>query len=319
MCNSLKVTTFGTRGSIPVSNPESIIYGGNTTCLRVESPCIPKGKALIVDAGSGYVPCSYRLLGEKVHDVHVLFTHYHHDHTQGLLLAPPTFIKSIKTHLYGPVDAGGVGPKEMWKTIMQPPYFPVHHKLHESHFSFHPLEFPQTQVMLVHSQGGIRMMDVDQYESLNLKDGYIPIGKGKYPKSEILVISMYMSNHPENTICYGFDEGPTGKKFVFLTDHENHDSNPNDLKNHIKGADLLVMDCQYSRLKYDSMTAGYGHGTPDYCVRTAREVGAKRLGLTHHDPNAKDLDVEGILAEAKACLPCEVDVFTCRDYQEIEV
>ena len=162
-------------------------------------------------------------------------------------------------------------------------------------------------------------MDVDQSETLNLKDNYIPIGKGKYPKSETLVISMYMSNHPENTSCYSFDEGPTGKKFVFLTDHENHDSNPIDLKNHIKGTDLLIMDCQYRRLKYDTMTAGYGHGTPDYCVRTAQETGAKRLGLTHHDPNARDADVEAVLAEAMTCLTSDVEVFACRDYQEIDV
>lgn len=319
MCESLKVTTYGTRGSIPISNPDSIVYGGNTTCLRIESPCIPKAKALIIDAGSGYLPCVYRLLSEKVDDIHVVLTHDHHDHTQGLLLAPSTFIKTIKTHLYGPIDAGGIGPKEMLKAIMQPPYFPVHSKLHESHFAFHPLEFPQTQVILVHPQGGIRLMDVDVYETLNLKDSFIPVGKGKYPKSEFLVITMYMSNHPENTICYRFDEGPTGKSFVFLTDHENHDSNPNDLKRHLKGADLLIMDCQYTRLKYDMMTAGFGHGTPDYCVKTALEAGAKRLGLTHHDPSSKDKDIEAIFEEAMNCLPAEVDVFACKDYQEIEV
>lgn len=317
--STLKVTTYGTRGSIPISNPESVTYGGNTTCLRVESGCIPEGKALVIDAGSGYVPLSYKLLGEKISDIHILFSHYHHDHTQGLLLAPPTFIKNIKTHLYGPIDAGGVGPKEMFRCIMQPPFFPVHHKLHESHFVFHPLEFPQTQLMLIHPSGGIRFMDVNEYEKLVDKDSHIPSGKGKYPRSEFLVVRMYMSNHPENTICYRFDEGPTGKSFVFLTDHENHDSNPNDLKKHLKDVDLLIMDCQYPRLKYDMMTAGYGHATPDYCVRTAQESGAKMLGLTHHDPSSNDKQVEAILEEAISCIPGEVKVFACNDYGVIEV
>lgn len=317
--SSLKVTTYGTRGSIPISNPDSIVYGGNTTCLRVESPCIPAGKALVIDAGSGYVPLASRLLGEKVSDIHLLFSHFHHDHTQGLFLAPTTFIKSFRVTLYGPVDAGGTGPKEMFRHLMKPPYFPVHYKLSESHFAFRPLEFPQTQVILVHPQGGMRVMDVNDFESLMEKDSYLPVGKGKYHRREFLVISMFMSNHPESTICYRFDEGPTGKSFVFLTDHENHDSNPNDLKRHLKGADLLIMDCQYSREKYDSMTAGFGHATPDYCVCTAQEAGVRMLGLTHHDPASKDAQVDAVLQEAIGHLTSDIKVFACRDYEEITV
>jgi phosphoribosyl 1,2-cyclic phosphodiesterase len=322
---SLKITTYGTRGSIPVSSPETALYGGNTTCLRVESPCIPEGKALIIDAGSGYVPLAFRLLAEKVKSVHIVETHHHHDHNQGLLLAPPTFIKGIRTHLYGPVDASGIGPKEVLQAIMLPPFFPVHSELHESHFSFYPFKFPQTLVFLIHPEGGIRTMKVVDYEKLLDKGSHFPCGKGKYPKEEFLVIRMFMSNHPESTISYRFEEGPTGKVFVFLTDHENMDANPADLKRHLNNADLLIMDSQYTRERYERETAGYGHATPDYCVRTALQVGAKRLGLTHHDPKSRDCDIEAIVVEAKAYLAkrkleddidYELEIFACADYGE---
>lgn len=317
--NKFKVTTYWTRWSIPISNPDIIKYWWNTTCLRIESSCLPEWDALVIDTWSWYVPLTFKLLWEKIKNIHVLFSHYHHDHTQWLLLAPPTFIKTITTNLYWPSDSEWIWPREMLRSIMRPPFFPVHHKLHESHFTFHPIEFPQTQMILIHPIWWVKLVSVHEYEKWMKSDSFIAIWKWKYPKNEFLIITMYISNHPENTICYKIEEWPTSKTFVFLTDHENHDKNPLSLKNHLKWADLLIMDCQYTRLKYDTATAWYGHATPDYCVNTAKEVWAKKLWLTHHDPSSKDVDVEAILLEAMKSDPQDVQVFTCSDYMEIEV
>ena len=316
----MKVKFYGTRGSIPISDPECIKYGGNTTSLRVYSECLKKGTALAIDTGTGFVPLSRDILQEKnIKEVSVLFSHYHHDHTQGMLLSPLIFIKNIKLNLYGPLD-GGVGPKKLLESLMKPPFFPVHFKEVSSHINCKSLEFPKTIVMLFHPKGS-RLMNVDEYECICRDRGYIPINNGgRYPLDEFLVVTMYRSRHPEQTVSYRFEEKPTGKTFVFLTDHENEDGIPLAFKAHVKEADLLVIDSQYSREKYDKFTAGYGHGTPDYCVKVAKAVGVKKLGLTHHDPTSKDKDVEKILEEAKKCDPeNELDIFACADYQEIDV
>ncbi|HPZ07219.1 MAG TPA: MBL fold metallo-hydrolase [Candidatus Eremiobacteraeota bacterium] len=315
----MKVKFYGTRGSIAISNRESIKYGGNTTCIRIYSECLPKDLVMGIDGGTGFVPMSYDILREGVvKEVVLMFTHYHHDHILGLFLSPITFMKNIKLKLFGPVD-GNIGVKKMMEDFMRPPYFPVHYKEVNSHITCMNLEFPRTLVILFHPHG-YKIMNIDDFERITGSNGFIPIGKGKYPVEEFLVVTMYKSRHPEQTVSYRFEEKSTGKKFVFLTDHENEDGIPNSFKAHVEGVHLLVMDSQYSREKYDKMTAGYGHGTPDYCVRVAETLNVKKLGLTHHDPSSRDKDIEAILEEAKrASTKNDIQIFACADYEEVEV
>ncbi|MEQ8189520.1 MAG: MBL fold metallo-hydrolase [Candidatus Eremiobacterota bacterium] len=315
----MKIKFYGTRGSVAISNPESVNYGGNTTCLRVYSECLPKDLVLAIDGGTGFVPMSYDILRQGgTKEVVLMFTHYHHDHTQGLFLSPLLFMKHISLKLFGPVD-GGTGPKKMLEDLMRPPYFPIHYKEVSSHITCKDLEFPRTLVIVFH-QKGYKIINVDEYEKLVDTTGFIPIGKGKYPVEECLVVTMHKSRHPEQTVSYRFEEKTTGKKFVFLTDHENEDGIPSALKEHVGGADLLVMDAQYSREKYDKTTAGYGHGTPDYCVHVAETLNVKKLGLTHHDPVSTDKQIDAILDEAKKSSSQQgLEIFSCADYMEVEV
>lgn len=312
----MKITTYGTRGSVPIANPNSVKFGGNTTCLRVESACLPPGFVLAIDAGSGFVPLSQDVLKEGgAKEVAVLFTHYHHDHTQGLFLSPLAYMRNIKKYLLGP-EEHEVGPKQVMEAMMRPPYFPVHFTEIVSSFKFKGLDFPQTMVILLHNEGGYKLMGVDEYQARLNKSEYFGIGQGKYPLSECLVITMLKSRHSEQTISYRFEEKLTGKVFVFMTDHENEDSIPTAKKAFAAGADLLIMDSQYSRVVYEARTGGWGHGTPDYCVRFAEAVGAKALGLTHHDPSSSDTQIEAILAEAKAAAKeLLLFIFACADYQ----
>lgn len=316
----MKVKFYGTRGSVPISNKKSVKYGGNTTCLRVISECVPPEMVLAVDAGTGFVPLSFDVLKENgLKEVVVLFTHFHHDHTQGVFLSPILFMKNIRLNLWGPVEAG-VGPKEMMGTLMRSPFFPVDFREVSSHINCKNLEFPKTNVILFHPKGGKKIMMVDAYERLVSANKHLPIGKGKYPVEECLVVTMYKSRHPEYTIAYRFEEKPTEKTFVFLSDHENEAGIPQALKVHLKDVSLLVMDSQYTRSVYEERTAGYGHGTPDYCVLIGRESSAKKLGLTHHDPASTDGDIETILAQAeKENQDGKMQIFTCYDYQEVEV
>ncbi|GBE16764.1 beta-lactamase superfamily domain protein [bacterium BMS3Abin15] len=180
--------------------------------------------------------------------------------------------------LCGPVE-NGKGAREMVEDLMRPPYFPVHCKEVRSHIDHKNFEFPKTLVTLIHPQGGYKFMNLDKYERLIRDEKFLPIGKGRYPVGECLVVTMYKSHHPEYTISYRFEEKTTGKVFVFLTDHENEAAASIEIKNHLKKVDLLVMDAQYSGKKYELRTAGFGHGTPGYCAELAKIVGAKILDL----------------------------------------
>lgn len=318
---NLVVTTYGTRGSVAVSRTGMNKYGGNTTCLRIQSPCIPEGTALIIDAGTGIVPLVHALLKEGVKRVVVFMTHYHHDHTQGILLAPITFIKEIPIHIYGPLQ-NGIGPKEMMVAMMKKPFFPLDFKQVSSHFHCQKFECPQNKVILLHPQGGVKMLDVDVFERAMKKDGLMPFARKKhYSIEECLLVRMHSTEHPEQTVSYRFEDHLSGKVFCLLTDHESQDGIPMSLKAHLKDADLLIQDTQYDEKTYHDKTAGFGHGTPEYAVRLSQAVGAKRLGLTHHDPRANDEKVDAILKEAIECLTDDSslsanDIFACKDYEE---
>lgn len=318
------VQFYGTRGSIPIAGRDSVVFGGNSTCVHVKSSCLPSDHWLVIDGGSGMVPLARKGVQAGVKEVSILFTHYHHDHTQGLLLSPWLYKKEIVLNLYGPLEHK-VGPVQVLERLMDPPLFPIAYAQVSSHVRGRGFEHPPGVVIAVHPVGGVKVMPVDELERAesSTSNGQLTFsGKGRFAVGECLIVRMFRSNHPERTICYRLEERPTGKVFVFLTDHENQEGTPADLRRHLANADLLVMDSQYPRAKFDKETAGFGHGTADYCVSIASEVEAKRLGLTHHDPFSTDTDIEAIMREGlkqAGLLNYTGEVFALRDYQEVSI
>jgi ribonuclease BN (tRNA processing enzyme) len=279
--------------------------------------------ALVVDAGTGFVPASADLLKEGVRRISLLMTHYHHDHTQGFPLAPHTFIKPVVLDVFGPREYG-IGPREMLETIMRAPFFPVEFARVASHFSFHEMANIGSHVLAIHPETGAALLRLEEYERV-MHSGPTPGLASRKELDESLIVRMHKTVHPEYTVSYRFEERPTGKVMVVLTDHENTDSLPRELSEHIAGADLLVQDAQYTRRQYDTSTAGFGHGTGDYTARVMKEARVARLGQTHHDPMSNDVDVDAIVNEAREWLVANgvpekaENVFACADYQEIEV
>jgi ribonuclease BN (tRNA processing enzyme) len=293
----MRIRIHGCRGSIPVAGKRFATYGGNTTCIRVLSDHLPEGSALLLDGGSGLVPASNEIRKEGIGRVYILLSHFHWDHTIGLTLSPLVFMKDVAVIMGGPVQ-NGIGTREMCETIFRQPFFPVDYREVGSHIRHLRFDVPSAQVLLLHRYGGHLLMDVNEYERMVEEERPVPFENGKFARDECLVIHMHRTNHPEVTITYRIDERPSAKSFALLTDHENQDGIPTSLKAHLKGVDLLVADCQYTRTEYEGFSAGFGHSTPDYAVRLAKAAGAKAMLLTHHDPSASDEQVERLASEA---------------------
>jgi ribonuclease BN (tRNA processing enzyme) len=280
----------------------------------------------VVDAGTGILPLSRDFATAKGSEVLILYTHWHHDHTLGFPLSHFPYMPGLPVHLYGPYEHN-VGPKEVYEMLMRQPLFPVNlHDRHVGcHLQFHNIARPNSTVIAIHPTGGLKQFEADAFERLVNDGKQLPFhNTQKFDLGECLVVKLHQSNHPERTISYRFEEQPTGKTFVFVTDNENVDGIPASFKEHVRGANLLVIDCQYTRAKYESMTAGWGHGTPDNAARIAIVGEAQQLGLTHHDPWSSDELIDEIVSDARNALTALGNtkthtVFGCRDYTDIEL
>ena len=97
--HNMKVRFWGTRGSIAVPGKETIMYGGNTTCLEMT---LESGKRIIIDAGTGIRALGNKLLEEtEPLNIHLLITHIHWDHILGFPFFDPLYEASTKIYIEG--------------------------------------------------------------------------------------------------------------------------------------------------------------------------------------------------------------------------
>jgi phosphoribosyl 1,2-cyclic phosphodiesterase len=117
----MRITLFGTRGSLPAPAPETVRYGGNTSCVEV---CGKDGTILVLDAGTGI-----RRLGARIprstRRIDILLGHLHMDHIQGLGFFGPLYDPGIEVHLWGP-SSSTLSLEARLSRYLSPPLFPVH-------------------------------------------------------------------------------------------------------------------------------------------------------------------------------------------------
>ncbi len=98
----MKAKLWGTRGSVPSPGPETIRYGGNTSCVGVT---LSDGSLLALDAGTGIRNLGLSLPEEPTR-LHILLTHLHLDHIQGLVFFAPAFRPQTEIVIWGPASPG---------------------------------------------------------------------------------------------------------------------------------------------------------------------------------------------------------------------
>jgi phosphoribosyl 1,2-cyclic phosphodiesterase len=116
----MKVTLWGTRGSLAAPGPGTVRYGGNTSCVSVTGS---EGTLLVLDAGTGI-----HQLGEHIPPdltcVDILLTHLHMDHVQGLPFFTPLRRPGVEVHIWGPASTT-LTLEARLKRYLSPPLFPV--------------------------------------------------------------------------------------------------------------------------------------------------------------------------------------------------
>ena len=260
----MKLRVWGCRGSVAAPGSDTIRYGGNTSCVELEGA---GGEAIIFDAGTGMRPLGVRMVKEDTTEVHILLTHLHMDHLQGLGFFRPLFKPDVEVHIWGPPSP--VQPlAERIATYMSPPLFPVRLADIPCRLTFHDAPEEPMQV------GG-------------------------------LTISASLVTHQGPTV--GFRVAENGKSVVYLPDHEpsigggDLADQPADWISGYelaRGADILLHDAQYGDEEYPRHR-GWGHSAIGHVVAFALKAQVERLVLFHHDPYHTDTELEELVAVAR--------------------
>ncbi len=121
---------WGCRGSLATPGPATVRYGGNTSCVEVRTE---SGGLVVLDAGTGIRNLGASLGAER--RVHLLLTHMHLDHVEGLGFFAPIFAEGCELTVYGP-RLGGVPLADRIAAYLSPPLFPVPFERLPSRFEF---------------------------------------------------------------------------------------------------------------------------------------------------------------------------------------
>ena len=128
----IKVTFWGVRGSKPTPGRNTILFGGNTSCVQIEAG----NRNLIFDAGTGIAELGNKMMKEEGRkDVDIFFSHLHWDHIQGLPFFTPIYCMGNRFCLYGE-DKEGIKFHKIIEKQMRSPYFPVTMEMMKSDYKF---------------------------------------------------------------------------------------------------------------------------------------------------------------------------------------
>ena len=258
----MKVTIWGCRGSLASPGPETVRFGGQTSCVTVH---LSDGSLLILDAGTGIRPLGMALGHDHPKRIDIFITHLHTDHIEGLRFFDPIWDPSVELNVWGPPSPV----RELRSRIapyFAPPFFPVHLRNIPSHPEFR--DTPTTTWRV-----GSAAVTAQLVKHPGPTVGYRVEENGAA-----------LAYLPDHEPALGSDLSTVEAEWIsgFAL---------------AAGAAVLLHDAQYTQEEYDERV-GWGHSSTEDVVTFARRAGSRRLVLFHHDPLHSDEQLERILARA---------------------
>ncbi|WP_416896598.1 MAG: response regulator [Minwuia sp.] len=250
----VEVKFWGVRGTLPKPGPNTLRYGGNTSCVTLS---FPRGQFFIFDAGSGIREVGSNLLasGKTRTEGKIFISHPHWDHINALPFFAPLFIPGNDYEVLGPMH-GSLGIEKLVSEQMSGAYFPITVR-----------EF------------GARVT-------------YRDLREGTYDVGGLQVKTMLLS-HPGYCLGYRVDYGGRSVCYItdnemFLPDSDYHSPGYMDqLADFVRGTEMLITDTTYTDEEYRSKV-GWGHSCLSQVVELACRGEVKGLYLFHHDPDQDD-------------------------------
>src|SRR2546428_14080246 len=97
----MRIRFWGTRGSLAKPGPDTVRYGGNTSCVEVRAA---DGTLIVLDCGTGAHDLGRALLmpGDRPEPGHLLISPTPWDHIQGFPFFGPPFVPATAWEVSAP-------------------------------------------------------------------------------------------------------------------------------------------------------------------------------------------------------------------------
>lgn len=276
----MRIKFWGVRGSIPTPGKNTVRYGGNTPCIEVRPD---KETLLILDAGTGISILGDELMQLKQRiEAHILLSHTHWDHIQGLPFFYPAMDERNTFTITGS-NYKDVSLESILSNQMQAAYFPL------------------------------------QFDELKANIHFRSIQEESFSIGPATIESIYV-NHPGHAL--GFRITCNGKSVVYISDNEpfkpehsdsvlnkveksvvdlykQQEGDPNSrIVRFAGGADIFIHDATFTPGEYEHKKM-WGHADYLFAVRMAVEARVKKLVLFHHARHHSDNDIDRILEKCR--------------------
>ena len=259
----MKAKIWGCRGSLAAPGPETVRYGGNTSCVEVR---LNDDHLVVIDAGTGARALGVSLAGKEPGRIDVLLSHLHLDHIEGLGFFGPLWNPNSDIHIWGPPSPLH-SLRERLASYFSPPLFPVHIDDIPSRLTFH--DVPEEEWEL-----GPARVRAEPVNHPGPTVGYRLEENGRS--------LTYISDHEP---ALGIDLQSVSPEWI---------------SGHALayGADVMLHDAQYTEDEYPSRV-GWGHSSIAHTVQFGLIAKVRRLLMFHHDPLHTDAQLEAMLMRAK--------------------
>ena len=280
----MKLKFWGVRGSIPAPGPETNRYGGNTSCVSLETAA---GGLVIIDMGTGLMHLGGTLMAgafaKGAGRAAILLSHTHWDHIQGLGFFPPVFVGGNQITLWGPG-----GSDHVLEGILEGQMDP----------NFSPLQTLKN----FSATFEVRAVQVG-----------VPF--------EVEGLTVTARLHPHGGTCaLAFRLEEAGRVFVYASDVGYPEGVPDAAAvAFYRGAHVLLHDTTY-KPEDQATRRNRGFSAYDEACAAARAAQVERLVTFHYDQDYSDDDVDGMVASCRALLaPAGIAVVPAREGDEIVV
>jgi ribonuclease BN (tRNA processing enzyme) len=257
----VKATVRGCRGSLAAPGTGTVGYGGNTACLAL---VLADDTPLILDAGTGIRLLGLELARAFPRLIHILLTHLHLDHLEGLGLFAPIWMPGRSCTSGGRRRRSPAWPSGSPATSRRRSFRCSSRRCRRSRLPDLPAEEFRIGSATVLAQPvthrgptvGVRVDDADRSVA--------------YPRPRAL-----LGLEPE-------------------------EAEPGWLSGYALAAEVgtLIHDAQYSEAEY-RRRRGFGHSSVAHAVAFARAVNASQLILFHHDPLHSDGELDALGTRAR--------------------